>query len=135
VYSRGSSTIHNLYYLFISFVQTAVSFSSVSLSIVFLLSVNLLPASTLMFYLYYFLKLDVCSHLTWQTEIRPSRPSDTYWLTKYEFLTTALRKLLTSVPFQYISVRPGVHSKDLAKAHPPKHQRRTTCDHPLEIDD
>jgi hypothetical protein len=48
--------------------------------------VNLLPASNLMFYLYYFLKLEVRSHLTWPT--------------KYELFATTVRKLLTSVPFR-----------------------------------
>jgi hypothetical protein len=50
------------------------------------------------------------------TEVRPPRPSDTYWPTKYELLTTAVRKLLTSVQFR--SDPAGVHSKDLASTHP-----------------
>jgi hypothetical protein len=77
-----------------------VSFSSVSFSTVFLLSVNLLPAPNSMFYLYYFLKLEICSHLAWRRKSARRVRRTPVGPPKYELLTTAVRKLLASVAFR-----------------------------------
>jgi hypothetical protein len=115
-----------------SVVQTAVSSSSVSFFTVFLLSVNLLlGVKFIVLFVLLFKTIELGLYpLDVATEVRLPRPSNTCWPTKYEILTTAVRKLLTSVPFRW-----GRCSLERPCQGPPTHHIRTTCNHPLEIGD
>jgi hypothetical protein len=53
-----------------------------------------------MFYLYYFLKLEICSHLAWRRKSARRVRRTPVGPPKYELLTTAVRKLLASVAFR-----------------------------------
>jgi hypothetical protein len=130
VYSRGSSTIHNWYYSFIFLCPdcSVIFFSIIFHSLRVVCKLNPGFKFNVLFILLF--KTRGLWPLDAATEVLLPRPSDTCWPTKYELLTTAVRKLLTSVPLRWNRC-----SLERPCQGPPTHRIRTTCNHPLEIGD